>query len=166
MKHRRYAAALSLPALNGGDSRANWLKGITKTPKLHFLDSGVLATVRGLTLARLKGNRDAFGALLESFAFSEILKLMAASDLRLTPYHFRDHQMREVDIVLERDDGLIAAIEVKAPATVRSGDFDGLRILALACPHRFAYGVVLYDGTDVVPFGDRLAAVPLSSLWN
>ena len=145
---------------------ANTLKRITKTPKLHFLDSGVLATVRGLTLARLTQNRDAFGALLESFVFSEILKLMAASDLRLTPYHFRDHQMREVDVVLERDDGLIVAIEVKASATVRSGDFDGLRILALARQHRFAYGVVLYDGTDVVPFGDRLAAVPLSSLWN
>nr|WP_298136892.1 hypothetical protein [Acidiferrobacter sp.] len=60
---------------------------------------------------------------------------MAASDLRLTPYHFRDHQMREVGIVLERDGGLIAVIEVKASATVRSGDFDGLRVLALACQH-------------------------------
>ena len=67
---------------------------------------------------------------------------------------------------LERDEGLIVGIEVKASATARSGDFDGLRILALACQHRFAYGVVLYDGTDVAPFGDRLAAAPLSSLWG
>ena len=29
-----------------------------------------------------------------------------------------------------------------------------------------AYGVVLYDGADIVPFGDRLAAAPLSLLWN
>ena len=143
----------------------NTLKRIVKTPKLHFLDSGLLATTRGLTFERLKTNRNLFGPLLESFVFSEVLKLMTASDLRLTPCHFRDQQMREVDIVLERDDGMIAGIEVKASATVKSRDFSGLKALAEACQDRFAYGVVLYDSTDFVPFGERLAAAPLSSLW-
>ncbi|WP_367718819.1 ATP-binding protein [Nitratireductor sp. GISD-1A_MAKvit] len=144
----------------------NALKRIVKTPKLHFLDSGLLASARGLTVDRVKADRGAFGGPLESFVFSEVLKLMTASDLRLTPYHFRDRDMREVDIVLERDDGKIAAIEVKASATVKAGDFAGLRALAEACGDRFAFGAVLYDNTDVVPFGDRLAAAPLSSLWT
>ena len=78
----------------------NALKRISKTPKLHFLDSGLLATTRGLGFDRIKADRTLLGPLLESFVFSEVLKLMAASDLRLTPYHFRDQQMREVDIVL------------------------------------------------------------------
>ena len=144
---------------------SNALKRIIKTPKLHFLDSGLLATSRGLTFDRVAADRGAFGALLESFVFSEVRKLMTGSELRLTPYHFRDQKMREVDIVLERDDGMIVGIEVKANATVRTGDFSGLRTLADACGDRFAYGVVLYDATDFVPFGDRLAAAPLSSLW-
>lgn len=144
----------------------NALKRIVKTPKLHFLDSGLLASARGLTFDRVKADRGMFGALLESFVFSEVLKLMTASDLRLTPYHFRDRDMREVDIVLERDDGMIAGIEVKASATVKTGDFGGLRALAEACGDRFAFGVVLYDSAEVVPFGDRLAAAPLSSLWD
>jgi predicted AAA+ superfamily ATPase len=144
----------------------NALKRIVKTPKLHFLDSGLLATVRGLSFDRVKADRSTFGALLESFVFAEVLKLMTASDLRLTPHHFRDRDGREVDIVLERDDGMIAGIEVKASATVKAGDFAGLRALAEACGNRFAFGVVLYDSADVVPFGDRLAAAPLSSLWN
>ncbi len=144
----------------------NALKRIAKTPKLHFLDSGLLATVRGLGFDRVKADRAQFGTLLETFVFSEILKLMTASDLRLTPYHFRDQQMREVDIVLERDDGMIAGIEIKASATVRPGDFGGLRTLMESCGDRFAYGVALYDGADVVPFGDRLAAIPLSALWS
>jgi predicted AAA+ superfamily ATPase len=143
----------------------NALKRIAKTPKLHFLDSGLLATARGLSFERVKANREVFGALLETFVFSEVLKLMTASDLRLTPYHFRDQQMREVDIVLERDDGMIVGIEIKASATVKANDFGGLRTLAEACKDRFAYGVVLYDSTDFIPFGDRLAAAPLSSLW-
>ena len=144
----------------------NALKRIAKTPKLHFLDSCLLATTRGLSFDRVKADRGVFGALLESFVFSEVLKLMTASDLRLTPYHFRDQQMREVDVVLERDDGMIVGIEVKASATVKSSDFGGLRTLAEACKEQFAYGVVLYDSTDLVPFGDKLAAAPLSALWD
>ena len=144
----------------------NVLKRIVKTPKLHFLHPGLLASARGLTFDRVKTDRGAFGALLESFVFSEVLKLMTASDLRLAPYHFRDRDMREVDIVLERDDGMIAGIEVKASATVKAGDFSGLRALADACGDRFAFGAVLYDSTDVVPFGDRLAAAPISTLWS
>ena len=144
----------------------NRLKRMVRTPKVHFLDSGLLAAACGLTAARVAADRGKFGALLESFVFSEILKLATASEMQLTLYHFRDQQMHEADIVLERDDGMIAGIEVKASATVRSGDFAGLKTLALACGKRFAHGVVLYNGADVVPFGDRLAAAPLSCLWT
>lgn len=143
----------------------NALKRIVRTPKLHFLDTGLLAAVRGLNFRRVKADRGEFGAVLESFVFAEVLKLMTATDLELTPYHFRDGQMNEVDIVLERDDGMIAGIEVKASATVRSGDFAGLRVLAEACKERFACGVVLHDSADMVPFGERLAAAPVSCLW-
>jgi predicted AAA+ superfamily ATPase len=143
----------------------NALKRIAKTPKLHFLDSGLLAAARGLTFDRVRADRSSFGTLLESFVFSEIMKLMTGSDLRLTLYHFRDQQMNEVDIVLVRDDGIIAGIEVKAGATVKTGDFAGLRTLIRACGDRFAFGAVLYDGADIVPFGDRVAAVPISALW-
>jgi predicted AAA+ superfamily ATPase len=140
----------------------NAIKRIIKTPKLHFLDSCLLATSRGLTFDQVKTDRGAFGALLESFVFSEVMKLMTGSDLRLTPYHFRDQQMHEVDLVLERDDGMIAGIEVKASATVKSADFAGLRTLAEACKGKFTGGVILYDSTEIVPFGDKLAAVPIS----
>ena len=143
----------------------NALERIAKTPKLHFLDSGLLAAVRGLSFDRVRADRSEFGVLLESFVYSEVLKLMTALDVQLAAYHFRDRQMREVDIVLERDDGRIAGIEVKASATVTSRDFAGLRTLAEACKERFAGGVVLYDSADFVPFGEKLAAVPLSCLW-
>jgi predicted AAA+ superfamily ATPase len=144
----------------------NTLKRIVKTPKIHFLDPGVLAVARGLTFDRVKADRGSFGALLETYVFSEIMKLMTMSGERFTLFHFRDQQMREVDVVLERDDGMVAGIEVKASATVRAGDFGGLKTLAEACGKRFACGIVLYDGTDVVPFGENLAAVPISSLWH
>ena len=91
----------------------NAIKRIIKTPKLQFLDPCLLATSRGLTFDQVEADRGAFGALLESCVFSEVMELMTGSDPRLTPYHFHDQQMREVDLVLERDDGMIAGVEVK-----------------------------------------------------
>ena len=91
---------------------------------------------------------------------------MTGSDLRLTPYHFRDQQVREVDIVLERDDGMIVGVEVKASATVTARDFLGLKTLAQACKNKFAFGVVLYDSGELIQFDDQLAAAPISCLWN
>ena len=139
---------------------------VVKTPKLHFLDSGLLATARGLTFDRVKADRGLFGGLLESFVFAEVLRLTTASGRRFTLFHFRGQNIYEVDIVLERNDGIIAGIKVKASATVGSDDFAGLRVLAEACKERFAYGAVLHDGPDVVPFGEKLAAAPLSALWD
>lgn len=144
----------------------NALKRLTKTPKLHFLDSGLLAAMRGLTPERVAGDRANFGAVLETFVFAEVLKLVGWSDDRFTLTHFRDKETDEVDIVLEDREGRIVGLEVKASATVRSEDFAGLRKLAEAAGKRFAFGAVLYDHEQIVPFGDRLAAAPLSTLWG
>ena len=143
----------------------NALKRLTKKPKLHFLDSGLLAALRGLTPERVADDRAKFGAVLETFVFAEVLKLAGWSDERFSLSHFRDKEIDEVDIVLEDREGRIVGLQVKASATVRNEDFAGLRKLAEAAGERFAFGAVLYDHEQVVPFGDRLAAAPLSGLW-
>jgi hypothetical protein len=49
---------------------------------------------------------------------------------------------------------------------VTSKDFAGLRLLAAATGKRFRSGVVLYDGKETLPFGERLWATPVSALWQ
>lgn len=144
----------------------NALSRLSKTPKLHFLDSGLLASLRNLTPERIAANRTPFGAVLESFVFSEILKLTSWDEDRYVLSHFRDKAMDEVDIVLENRAGQIVGLEIKASGTVRAGDFNGLRKLRAAVGERFAFGAVLYDHDQPVPFGEDLAAVPLSALWG
>ncbi len=144
----------------------NALKRLTKKPKLHFLDAGLLAALIGLTPAKVAADRSTFGAILETFVFSEVLKLVGWSDRRLTLTHFRDKELDEVDIVLEDREGRIVGLEVKSAATVRAEDFSGLRKLEAAAGQRFAFGAVLYDHEQAIGFGDRMAAVPLSSLWS
>ena len=72
----------------------------------------------------------------------------------------------EVDIVVTRG-GQTWGVEVKAAATIGSGDGRGLRRLADRCGDDFQTGVLLYAGRDVLPLGDRrMLAVPLSELWE
>ncbi len=56
-------------------------------------------------------------------------------------------------------------IEVKAASTVRSDDFKGLRALGADLGERFHRGVVLYTGSECIPFGSELYALPMQTLW-
>lgn len=143
----------------------NELKRLVKTPKLHFIDSGLLGAQRGVTVARVANDRSCFGAILESFVFSELLKQAAWAKDHVAFYHYRDKDQLEVDLVLENDAGDVVGIEVKAAATATVADFRGLQRLAEATGDRFRLGVVLYDHDITVPFGDRLYAAPVAGLW-
>jgi predicted AAA+ superfamily ATPase len=144
----------------------NRVKRLVKTPKLYFLDSGLLATLLGVTSERVARDRSLFGPVLETFAFAEIIKQATWLEESCTFYHYRDKDLDEVDVVAETGAGAVVGFEIKASATVRAGDFKGLRKLAQACRGDLQLGAVLYDGENVVPFGDRLFAVPISCLWN
>ncbi len=144
----------------------NRLKRLVKTPKLHFLDSGLLAAMLGATDGRIAKDRSVLGQLLETFVFAEIVKQAEWHDEKCAPYFYRDKDQDEVDIVVESDSGPLIGIEIKAAATVTATDLKGLRKLARACKDDFKLGVVLYDGEQVVPFGDRLFAAPVSCVWG
>lgn len=145
---------------------ANIGKRMVKTPKLLLCDTGLAAHLMGIDGARLAQDRTLFGGLLESFVAMEITKQTGWSAAAPALYHFRTHEGDEVDLVLERRSGALVGIEVKSAATVTGADFKGLRALAHAAGRRFHRGVVLYTGTEVVPFGPRLHAVPVEALWR
>ncbi len=144
----------------------NRLSRLVKTPKLHFIDTGLLAALREDELARLSDDKTRFGALLESFVVSELMKLASWSERRVSFSHYRTKDLDEVDIVIEDRRGRIIGIEVKASATVKADDFRGLRQLQAAVGDRFVRGLVLHDHDRITPFAERLQAAPLSILWS
>ena len=144
----------------------NKLKRLIKSPKLHFLDSGLLSTLKGVSPVQIEKDRTKFGAILEAFVFGEIKKIASWSDQHYFFSHFRNKDGNKVDLVIENLRGEVLGIEVKASATVTSKDFSGLRKLASACGKNFVQGIVLYDHDQAVPFGENLCAAPLASLWT
>ncbi len=138
---------------------------LVKTPKLHLGDTGLACTLLRLDAQALHANRSLLGQLLETFVFQELRRQSSGRPEPIGFYHFRNRDDHEVDIVLEQGTAL-AGVEVKASGTVRSDDFRGLRKLQEIAGDKFACGVVLYDGEVSLPFGPRLFALPIRTLWN
>ena len=149
---------------------ANGLARVVKTPKLQFLDSGLLSALLGLRLAGLVTNRTAFGPALECYVYSEFLRLASWSEDSYELFMYRDKDQREVDVVIADGLGQLVGVEVKAAASVQAADGAGLSRLASQAGDRFLGGVILYDGIHSLPMGSLAGrpiwALPLASLWH
>jgi uncharacterized protein len=145
---------------------SNRMSRLIKTPKHHFLDSGLLSALRQFSPVPPQADPDRFGPLLESFVGAELRKLIGWSDTRVTLSHFRTKDGDEVDFVLEDQRGRIVGIEVKASATLRRGDFSGLRKLEAAAGDKFVRGLVLHDHDSLRPVSEKISGVPVSVLWS
>jgi predicted AAA+ superfamily ATPase len=138
----------------------------TNAPKLLFVDSGMAARLLALDAHTLRRPGAPFGPLLEGFVLSELARQLTWSQELADLYHYRDHNNVEVDAVLENRQRQVVGIEVRAASTVRSDDFTGLRRLAERLGDEFLVGIVLYTGNTTLPFGPKLRAMPVSSLWQ
>lgn len=142
---------------------SNRLSRLIKTPKLHLTDTGLACALLGINSLSLWRDKALLGQLLETFVYQELRKQADWHEGQLHFYHYRDKDRVEVDILIEQGQHL-AGIEIKAAATITQADFKGLNKLKEACGKRFAAGALLYDGDSILPFGERLFAVPLSVL--
>ncbi len=149
-----------------GAWRRNLGDRLVKSPKAYVVDSGLLAHLIGADESRIAEDGGVAGAMLESFVAMELVRLAELAERPLTIHHYRDQRKREVDVVLERHGGEVVGVEVKAGATPHSDDFAGLRYLRDKLGEQFKAGALLYTGSQTLPFGDRLAAVPVSGLWD
>jgi predicted AAA+ superfamily ATPase len=144
----------------------NRLNRVVKTPKLQFIDSGLLATLTELSAEEAERDRTRFGKVLESFVYGELLKAETTAEGDYSLMYYRDADKIEVDVVIENAAGQLVCVEVKASATVNTSDFRGLRKLANLAGDQFKLGILLYDGDETLPLGDKLWAAPLATLWG
>lgn len=142
---------------------------VTKHPKVHLVDSGVMAWLVSLTPHKITQAAPAalteYGHLLETFAVGEILKQVSWSDAPVTAGHFRTEAGEEVDLVLERDDGQVIAIEIKAGSRISGEDFRGIRQLKERLGPRLEEAVVLHTGEHAYKHDDWITVLPLDLLW-
>ncbi len=133
-----------------------------KRPKWVVADTGLVAST-------LRWNEEDMvlalesGKLIESWVYHEIASQADASgDYAIS--HYRDRYGREIDYVVENDVGALLGIEVKAGSRVGAEDFKHLKWFGENLCSRPFVGIVLYTGSEVLSFGERLYAVPMACL--
>lgn len=139
---------------------------VIQTPKVYLNDTGLLAHLLGLTVERLNVDGTLAGGVLENFVLMELRKQSAWSETQPEFYFWRTASGQEVDIVLEDSSGRLVGIEIKASATLGGSDVRGLQAMANAAGPRWVRGVVLYTGSEVIPFSSNLHGLPVSQLWE
>lgn len=165
---KRYAALFdalfiteTLPAFSGSRT-----KRLVKTPKLYFIDTGLLCFLQNLSWEKIKLDPTLAGQVMENFVVGEIRKQTGWNNTRIEMFHFRTSTDREVDIVLETPNGEVVGIEVKSGAHVGSEAFKGLKALKEHSGKKFKRGIVIYTGNKAVAFDEDMYAVPVQQLWR
>ncbi len=133
-------------------------------PKLHMIDTGLACHLLGLHHTEQLLSSAHYGGLLENYIYMDLVKQATWAMDPVEFYHFRDTQKNEVDLVVEKTNGELWGIEVKAASSVKLADFRGLIKLADYAGDRFLGGFVLYTGEHILPFTQgniRLYALPI-----
>lgn len=94
-------------------------KRLVKTPKLYFLDTGLLAWLLGIRDLGALSHHASRGALFETWVVSELLKWRCNAGRPAEAWFWRDHIGHEIDLLIETPEG-VQAIEIKSGQTFAS----------------------------------------------
>jgi len=139
---------------------------VGKQDKLFMTDSGLMASLLGWNTERVRFDSDRSGKLIETFAFNELAAQVDVSNDLYTLWHYRDRQNREIDFLIEREDGAMIGIEIKSGSNISMNDFRHMKWFkeTLVMDRPFS-GIILYSGENMASFGENMLAVPFGALW-
>lgn len=125
----------------------NFGKRIVKTPKLYFVDTGLLCWLLGISDAQQLSTHAMRGAIFENWVITEVLKARANRGLVPDLYFFRDHLGNEVDLLVH-DSGNLHAVEIKSGATLNTDFYKGLAAFAATSGARCSSRHLVFGGNE------------------
>lgn len=125
---------------------ANFSKRLVKSPKLYFLDTGLLCYLLRIRRPEEVVHHALRGAIFENFVLSELYKAFANLGEAPPLYFWRDRTGHEVDLII--DTGAPIPVEIKSGETMTGSFFDGLRYYISASGGMAKTGVLVYGGED------------------
>lgn len=126
----------------------NFGKRIIKNPKLYFYDTGLAASLLGITSEEQMENFYMRGALFENFVVSELLKRRLFAGKSDELYFWRDSNGVEVD-VLEEDSLELKAYEIKASETLNTAFFSNIKKIKDLVGLKSENTAVIYSGKSI-----------------
>jgi predicted AAA+ superfamily ATPase len=135
---------------------------IIKSPKLLLTDSGLAAHLTAVDDLSPTADERLRGALYETYVGQNLAALLAAHRPKARLEYWSVQGRHEVDFVVS-DGRSAVGIEIKAATRIGDRDLAGLKAFAANTPGVRA-GILAYNGTETLPLGERLWAVPLGVL--
>jgi predicted AAA+ superfamily ATPase len=142
------------PYFNNLTSRA------IKTPKMYFLDTGLCCYISGWNSANTLEKSAVSGAMLETYAISEIIKSFWHNGRRAPIFFYRDKEKKEIDVIIETN-GLLNPIEIKKTATPTLRDASNFSTI-----NDFNVGkkAILCLAKEKLPLTRDISIIPICSL--
>ncbi|MCX6539824.1 MAG: ATP-binding protein [Acidobacteria bacterium] len=126
---------------------ANFSKRLIKSPKLYFLDSGLLCYLLRITRDAEVATHPLRGAIFETFVVSELFKVFAAIGQEPPLFFWRDKTGHEVDLVIDLG-GRLIPVEIKSGTTIARDFFAGLGYWLSLPRNNGKRGVLVYGGGE------------------
>lgn len=146
---------------------SNRLTRVSARAKRYICDPAIAAALIGADRRTILRDGDLLGRFIDSFVAAQLRPELALGTHPVNMFHLRQDGRREIDIVLERRDGAVIGIEVKAATAVDQTDARHLFWLRnQLSPEHYKAGIVFYTGSHVLALGDRTWAVPICALWT
>ena len=143
------------------------LSRLAATTKRYLCEPALAAPLLGLERRSIIRDADLAGRMIDSFVAAQLRPELQLGAMPVSMFHIRQGGRREVDIVLERRDGALVALEIKAAADVDLHDARHLIWLRDQLDSdRFRAGIVLHTGRHIRRLDTRIWAVPICSLWG
>ncbi|MHB8891778.1 MAG: ATP-binding protein [Candidatus Limnocylindrales bacterium] len=151
----------------------NPMARLTGAPKHHLADPALAARLIGVGADALLGGRAAgpavprdgtlLGALFDSLVTLSVRTYAQAAEARVAHFRTRAGE-QEIDLIVERDDRRVVAIEIKLSATVKEPDARHLRWLAGRIGDDLLDAVIVTTGPEAYRRADGIAVVPAALL--
>ena len=142
---------------------ANIGKRLVKSPKVYFMDTGVLCYLVGLRDPIHAASGPMGGAIFETLVVTEIYKTIIHRGQEPALYFWRTAAGSEVDLVVEAE-GKLIPLEIKAAATARPNMAKEMAVFCRDFEGRTRPGFVIYSGKIKLPLGKGAIALPLDEI--
>lgn len=136
-------------------------KRLTKTPKIYFMDTGLVCHLTRWTTSEQLRRGAVAGHVFETFVVSEVLKSYMNAGANLHDvWLYRDSKKREIDLVI-RDGHVLHPVEVKTGALVRKDAIKSFSCLEDMVDFEVGFGHVICQTQEPYMLAETVQAVPV-----
>jgi predicted AAA+ superfamily ATPase len=138
---------------------------VGRKDKIFITDTGIMASILNWNFEEVYLNPERSGKMIETLAYNELAIHAEIAGCRI--YHYRDRENREIDFIIEDQNGRIACVEIKSGSAVSKDDFKHIIWFRdNIVKNQNVVSIILYSGENTVSFGDGVVAMSMAALWS